>query len=249
MRLAEKTAIITGGAAGLGRATALLFAREGAQVSIADISVEAGAGLQSEIKQSGGAALAVPCDVSDEAQVEAAVAATLDEFGKIDILVNNAGVNATGDETIASLAPKEWDRVFSIQAKGAYLLCRHVIPSMKARGGGSIVNVSSNGALYGSDGGHAYRASKAALLSLTRTLAIELAGDNIRVNCLCPGAMDTPMRRQAAKARPVVSPSTVPLGRIADPLEIAYYILFLASDEASYVTGAVHIADGGRTAV
>jgi NAD(P)-dependent dehydrogenase (short-subunit alcohol dehydrogenase family) len=248
MRLAGKTAIVTGGASGLGRATALLFAKEGAQVAIADISVDGGA-VQAQITQSGGSALAVSCDVSDESQVRQAVEATLERFGKIDILINNAGVNALRDETIASLPLSEWDRAFSINALGPYLFCRHVIPSMKAQRQGSIVNVSSNGALYGSNGGHASRASKAALFSLTRTLAIELADDNIRVNCLCPGAMDTPLRQVAAKTRPVVSSTTVPLGRIADPREIAYFILFLASDEASYVTGAVHVADGGRTAV
>ena len=249
MRLAGKTAIITGGASGLGRATALLFAKEGAQVAIADVSVDGAAAVQAEITQSGGAALAVSCDVSDQAQVKQAVDATLDRFGKIDILVNNAGVNALSDETVDSLPLEEWDRAFSINALGPYLFCRHVIPSMKAQRQGSIVNVSSNGAIYGSNGGHASRASKAALFSLTRTLAIELADDNVRVNCLCPGAMDTPLRRLAAETRSVVSPTTIPLGRVADPQEIAYFILFLASDEASYVTGAVHVADGGRTAV
>ena len=249
MRLAGKTAIVTGGASGLGRATALLFAKEGAQVAVADISVEGGAAVQAEITRSGGAALALSCDVGEEAQVTQAVEATLDRFGKIDILVNNAGVNALSDETVASLPVEQWDRAFRINALGPYLFCRHVVPTMKAQGQGSIVTVSSNGAIYGSNGGHASRASKAALFSLTRTLAIELADDNIRVNCLCPGAMDTPMRRLAADTRPVVSPSTIPLGRIADPQEIAYFILFLASDEASYVTGAVHVADGGRTAV
>ena len=249
MRLKGKTAIITGGAAGLGKATALLFARECAEVAILDISADKGAHLAAEIERSGGAALAIGCDVGDETQVEHAITATLRRFGKIDILVNNAGVNAEGDETITSLRPAEWNRVFNVNAKGVFLCCQYAMPAMKAQKQGSIVNVASNGALYGTDGGHAYRASKAALLSLTRTLAIELASYNIRVNCLCPGAMDTPMRRLAAKTRPVVSPSTVPLGRIADPLEIASFVLFLASDEASYVTGAVHIADGGRTAV
>lgn len=249
MRLKEKTAIITGGAAGLGKTTALLFAGEGAEVAIVDISVDDGAQAADEIERSGGAAFAIGCDVADGTQVEHAIAATLNRFGKIDILVNNAGVNAVGDETIASMQSAEWDHVFNVNAKGVFLCCKYAIPAMKARQRGSIVNVASNGALYGADGGHAYRASKAALFSLTRTLAIELAGYNIRVNCLCPGAMDTPMRQLAAKTRPVVSPATVPLGRIADPLEIASFILFLSSDEASYVTGAVHIADGGRTAV
>ena len=249
MRLEGKTAIITGGASGLGKATALMFAKERADVVIVDISADDGARLAAEIEQSGGAALAIACDVSDETQVERAVTATLSRFGKIDILVNNAGVNAVGDETITSLRCAEWNRVFNVNAKGVFLCCQYAIPAMKAQKQGSIVNVASNGALYGTDGGHAYRASKAALFSLTRTLAVELASNNIRVNCLCPGAMDTPMRQLAAKTRPVVSPSTVPLGRIADPVEIASFILFLASDEASYVTGAIHIADGGRTAV
>lgn len=249
MRLKGKTAIITGGAAGLGKATALLFARERAEVAIVDISSDDGAHVAGEIEQAGGAAFAIACDVSDEAKVEQAIAATLNRFGKIDILVNNAGVNAVGDETIASLQSAEWNHVFNVNAKGVFLCCKYAVAAMKAQRRGSIVNVASNGALYGADGGHAYRASKAALLSLTRTLAIELASYNIRVNCLCPGAMDTPMRRLAARTRPVVSPDTVPLGRIADPLEIANFILFLASDETSYVTGSVHIADGGRTAL
>jgi NAD(P)-dependent dehydrogenase (short-subunit alcohol dehydrogenase family) len=172
----------------------------------------------------------------------------LGEFGRLDILVSNAGVNASGDSTIATVTSEEWERVFAVNAKGAFLCAQAAVPAMVAQREGSIVLVSSNGALYGSEGGHAYRASKAALLSLARTLAIELAPSNVRVNAICPGAMDTPMRREAAKFRPVVSPESVPLGRIADPEEVANCILFLASGEASYVTGTVFVADGGRTA-
>lgn len=248
MRLLGKTAIVTGGAAGLGRATAILFASEGAKVVIADISEEGGGLVAEEIRQAGGEAFAVPCDVRNEAQIERVVSMTIDRLGAIDILVNNAGVNAR-DDTISALSAEQWDLVYDVNIKGPFLFCRHVIPNMKSRHTGSIVNVSSVGAIFGSGGGHGYRSAKAGLLSLTRTLAIELAPDNVRVNCICPGGMYTPMRELAAKERPVMAAETIPLGRIADPMEIARCILFLASDDASYVTGATLIADGGRSVV
>jgi NAD(P)-dependent dehydrogenase (short-subunit alcohol dehydrogenase family) len=248
MRLEGKTALITGGGSGLGEATAILFANEGAEVIIADIVDEDGKYVEEKITGSGKTAMFVHCNVTDAAQVENAVKQGVDRFGTIDILVSNAGVNAVND-SLPHLELEEWDRVFNVNAKAHFLCCRHVVPAMKEQKYGSIVIVSSNGALYGAGGGYASRSSKGALLTLTRLLAIELASSNVRVNCVCPGAMDTPMRHEAAKIRPVVSPSTVPLGRIADPMEVAYCILFLASDEASYVTGTTLVADGGRVAM
>lgn len=249
MRLKGKTAIVTGAALGLGEATARLFADEGAKVVALDINEASVQAVADDISARGGTAVARRCDVTVEEDVAAVVAATCNQFGSIDILVNNAGVNARFDTTPSTLPLEEWDTVYNVNARGPFLLCRNVIPVMQAGGGGSIVNVSSVGAIFGSGGGHAYRSSKAALLSLTRTLAMEFASDNIRVNSLCPGAMDTPMRHVAAKERAVTTPGSVPLGRIAEPAEIARCILFLASEDSSYVTGATLIADGGRAVV
>lgn len=246
MRLAGKCAVITGGADGLGRATAQLFAKEGAAVVIADVSGEGASRAADQIRDAGGNAMGVNCDVTDEGQIQDAVRAAIDRFERIDVLVNNAGVNARGDQTYSTVTVEEWDRVHAVNARGPFLCCKHVLPHMQSQRRGSIVTVSSVGALYGSDGGHAYRASKSALLSLTRTLAMEVAPDNIRVNCVCPGPMDTPMRRWAAEERPVMTPADIPLGRIADPMEVANCLLFLASDEASYVTGITFVVDGGR---
>jgi len=249
MRLKDKVTLITGGGQGLGESTSILFAKEGSKVIIFDISEEAGKRLEAKIAELGKEAIFIKCDVSDELQVENSIKKVTDKYGRVDILVSNAGSNGK-DDTLADLKMEEWDRVFNINAKAHFLCCRYIVPLMKEQNQGSIIIVSSNGALYGQGGsGYAYRAAKGGLMSMTRLMSIELAQYNIRVNCLSPGAMDTPMRQRAAKIRPVVSPNTIPLGRIADPMEVANCVLFLASDESSYVTGHTLVVDGGRVVV
>jgi len=249
-RLTDKVVIVTGGGAGLGKACSELMAQEGAAVAVVDIAPGMAASTAAAIEASGGTALALECDVRDAESVRRTVALVAEWRGGIDALINNAGVNARNDETVASVQMDQWELVFDVNAKGTFLFAQAVVPHLLAQGrGGSIVNIASVGAIYGSGGGHAYRASKSALLSLTRTMAMELASRQIRVNCLCPGAMDTPMRHMAAKEREVITAGTVPLGRIASPLEIARCVLFLVSDDASYVTGAILVADGGRAVV
>jgi 3-oxoacyl-[acyl-carrier protein] reductase len=246
-QLQDKTALVTGAAVGLGRAIALLFAAAGARLVLLDLD-EAGVQAVASEVANGVPVVPVACDVSSESSVKQAVAQALNEFQQIDVVVNNAGVHLRNDTTALSLGEVEWERAFDVHAKGPFFVTRAVIPHMQERKVGSIVNVSSIGALYGSGGGHAYRASKAALLSLTRTLAIELAPYGIRVNALLPGAMMTPMREFAALERKVLQPEDVPLGRISDPQEVAQCALFLASDASSFVTGAFLVADGGQTA-
>ncbi len=248
MRLLDKVAIITGGGGEIGSAQARLFAGERARVVVADIVEERGESVASEIANGGGSALFVRLDVAVETDWEAAVRASVDRFGGIDVLVNNAGLYQT--EPIEHTDPATWQRVMAVNLDGAFLGTRAVIPSMRSRGGGSIVNVASTTALVGSKRSSAYGASKGALLSLSRHTAIQHAADGIRANTLVPGPVDTEMiaenlgtvqGREASVAR-------VPLGRQAAPSEIAYAALYLASDASSYVTGSHLVVDGGLTA-
>ena len=248
MRLANKVALISGGARGMGAVEARLFAREGAKVVIGDVLEEDGRQTEAAINDSGGECLFVKLDVADETSWAEAVAAAVTRFGRLDILVNNAGIARINrvEETTA----EEWDLVLDINAKGVFLGTKAAIPELRRAGGGSIVNISSIAGLVGGRTS-AYAASKGAVRLLTKSTAIQYAADGIRCNSVHPGVIESPMTqpimldtaagREAAAARH-------PMGRIGQPEDIAYGVLFLASDEASFMTGSELVIDGGLTA-
>jgi NAD(P)-dependent dehydrogenase (short-subunit alcohol dehydrogenase family) len=248
-RLENKVALISGGARGMGAAEARLFAREGAKVVIGDILEEEGRRTEAEINEAGGECLFLRLDVTSESDWQQAVAATVARFGRLDILVNNAGVLSVG--TLEDTTLQEWDRVMDVNTKGVFLGTKAVIPEMRRVGGGSIINISSISGLIGQDSIHpAYNASKGAVRLLTKSTAIQHAKDGIRVNSVHPGSVATPMTA-ARRADPELyrlSLSRIPLGRVAQPEEIAYGVLYLASDESAFVTGSELVIDGGFTA-
>lgn len=252
MRLAEKVAIVTGGANGIGRAICKLFAEEGARVVIADIDTEGGAESASEIKSAGGEALFVETDVSDEANVERMVDSAVSAYGTVDVLVSDAAAFVFGK--VEDVTEADWQKVFGVNVIGAAYCVKHVLPAMRTAGGGSIVIVASVSSFIAQPQFVPYNSSKGALLQLTRCLAMDLASDNIRVNCVCPGAVltDATERHRAFldedrdKFLEAAANASL-LKRIADPREIAYGALFLASNEASFVTGAPLMMDGGIT--
>jgi NAD(P)-dependent dehydrogenase (short-subunit alcohol dehydrogenase family) len=250
--LSGKAALITGGAAGIGRATALLLAREGVVVAIADMNVEAGQSVVAEITQAGGRAIFEPADVTSKADCKRATRRTIGEFGRIDILFNNAGIIRRA--TILDLSEEDWDRVMAVNVKGIYLLSREVIPQMQKQGGGSIINTASGWGLAGGAKAAAYCASKGAVVQLTKAMAVDHGPQNIRVNCICPGDTDTGMLRSEAQQlgeasdRFLSDAAKRPLGRVGSPDEIAQAVLYLASDASSFVTGTALVIDGGGLA-
>ena len=249
MRLENKVALISGGARGMGAAHAKLFAEEGAKVVIGDILEEEGLRTEAEINEAGGECLFVRLDVTSEADWQQAVAAAVTRFGKLDILVNNAGVVSRG--TLEDTTVEEWDRVMDVNAKGVFLGTKAAIPEMRRAGGGSIVNTSSISGNVGQDSLQpVYNASKGAVRIFTKSAAIQYAKDGIRVNSVHPGAVDTPMAgaRLADPELQKQADARNPLGRTAQPVEISYGVLYLVSDEASFVTGSELIIDGGYTA-
>ena len=252
MRLEHKVAIITGAGSGIGRAAALLFAAEGAKVVVADISNEAGGESVRQVRAQGGDAVWVQTDVCDAGQVERLVEETVARFGKLDVLYNNAGINLHA--TVTETREADWDRIMDVNVKSVYLTCHFAIPEMIRNGGGSIINTASAAAIVGLKSLCAYTASKAAVLGLTRNLAIDYAARNIRVNALCPGVTATEMTLRIIESEPdpVAARKRYDqgrlLGRMADPQEIARAALFLASDESSFMTGAPLVVDGGYTA-
>lgn len=252
MQLANKVALITGGASGIGRATALLFAREGATVMIADVNAKASAAAAEEIKQAGGRARFEPADVTQSADCRRVVEGTIREFGKIDVLFNNAGIICRA--TVLDLSEDDWDRVMAVNVKSIYLLSREVIPHMQKAGGGSIINTASGWGLTGGAKAAVYCASKGAVVLLTKAMAVDHGPQNIRVNCICPGDTDTAMLRNEARQlgeaddRFLAEAAKRPLGRVGSPEEIAQAVLYLASDASSFVTGTALVVDGGGLA-
>ena len=243
-RFADRVAIVTGGASGIGAATARALAREGARVVVADVDREAGSRVAEEI---GGRFERV--DVADEAGVGRLVDGTASTFGQLDVLVSNAFATAFG--AIASLEIADWNRTLAVTLTAVFTGLRAAVPALRASGGGAIVNVASISGLRGDRGLAAYNAAKAGVINLTRTAALELAPAAIRVNAVCPGLVDTPALRRALGRRPEREEAlrgAVPVGRLGRPEEIARAILFLASDEASYITGTTLVVDGGLSA-
>jgi NAD(P)-dependent dehydrogenase (short-subunit alcohol dehydrogenase family) len=251
MRLEGRVAIITGASSGIGKATALLFGREGAKVVVnySHSADEANEVVDSIIK-SGGEALAIKADVSKEHEVKSMIEETIKKYGKIDILHNNAGVELQKPITITN--EEEWNKVLDINLKGMFHCSKYAISYMKE--GGVIVNTASVAGLFGSANLSAYCASKGGVIALTKALALEYAPNKIRVNCICPGAIDTPMLRRFIDASPDPKAtekqftSMHPLGRLGQPEDIARAALFLASDSSSFITGHTLVVDGGFTA-
>ena len=255
MRLKDKVALVTGGGSGIGHATAVLFAAKGAEVVVSDLNEANALETVAEIKNGGGDATTLAGDVSKNTDAEAMVKGTVETYGTLDIVVNCAGVVA-GKALPAGASPEEvWDRVMDVNLKGTYLVTWHAVRAMEQSGGGSIINIASINGLVGypmglGGGFDAYVPSKGGVVQFTKNLAIDYGKKNIRVNCICPGHIDTnlirefiqdPERREWLEQR-------YPMGRIGRPEEVAYAALFLASDESSFVTGAPLIVDGGYTA-
>ncbi|MGB8580801.1 MAG: glucose 1-dehydrogenase [Candidatus Sulfotelmatobacter sp.] len=251
-QLQGKTAIITGGAGGIGRATALLFAREGAAVSIVDLNQEAGTALASEISTGGGRAIFERADVTRAADCRRVIERSTKQFGDVHVLFNNAGIIRRA--SVVEISEEDWDHVMAVNVKSVFLMSREVIPLMAKAGGGSIINTASGWGLAGGARAAAYCASKGAVVLLTKAMAIDHGGQNIRVNCICPGDTDTAMLRAEARQlgeaeNKFLSESAKrPLGRVGTADEIAQAALYLASDAASFVTGTSLVVDGGGLA-
>lgn len=251
MQLAGKVSIITGGASGIGRATALLFAREGAAVVVADVNQDAGQRVSEEIARSGGRSFFHVTDVTRAADCRLLVERAIGEFSRIDILFNNAGTIRRA--TVLDLREDEWDRVMAVNVKSIYLLSRETIPHMEKQGAGSIINTASGWGLAGGGKAAVYCASKGAVVLLTKAMAID-HGPRIRVNCICPGDTDTGMLQAEASQlgeatdRFLADAAKRPLGRVGTPEEIAQAVLYLASEASSFVTGTALVVDGGGLA-
>jgi cyclopentanol dehydrogenase len=249
MRLAGKVAFISGGARGMGATEAKLFANEGAAVAIGDVLEEAGKRTEAEINQSGGQALFVSLDVTSEQSWLDAIGATVTKFGRLDILVNNAGVSAHG--MIEFTTEADWDRVMDVNSKGPFLGTKAAIPEMRKSGGGSIINISSQLGLVGTEmSSPQYQSSKGAIRLLTKTTALQYAPDGIRCNSVHPGPVNTDMTADSRGNPENLGKMVgrIPMGRYGEPVEIANGVLYLASDESGFVTGSELVLDGGWTA-
>lgn len=252
MELESRVAIITGAASGVGRATAQLFAREGARVVVADFDEAGGQETVESIAASGGKAIFVRTDVARASDVDRLVQTAIHEYGQIDILHNNAGMFMV--KFLEDMTEEEWDRILNVNLKSIFLAVKFAVPHMKARRTGCILNTASTGSFLGQHRTPAYIASKGGVAMLTKTLALDYAAYGIRVNCICPGAVDTPMLRSHFQASPdpqraaELERQLIPMKRFLDPEEIAQAALFLASDRALGVTGTALVVDGGSLA-
>ncbi|WP_111719416.1 SDR family NAD(P)-dependent oxidoreductase [Homoserinimonas sp. OAct 916] len=252
MQLKNKKAIVTGGAGGIGRATALAFAAEGASVAVVDLQAEAGEKVAAEIRAAGGEAVAITADVSNEADVKRVIDTVVAEFGSVNVVFNNAGIIKR--KTATEIEVDEWDLVFGVNVRSIFLMCKHVVPVMTAAGGGAIVNTGSGWGLKGGGRALSYCASKGAVVNMTRALAIDHGPAGIRVNSVNPGDVNTGMLREEARQLAQSTDSFLaesadrPLQRMGEPEEVAAAVVWLASDAASYVTGSALVVDGGGIA-
>ena len=250
--LAGKVALITGGASGIGKATAQLFAREGAAVTIVDVNVEPGEAVSRAIGDDGGQAIFLRCDVTRASDCQAAVEKTISRFGRLDILFNNAGI--TRRASVLETSEEEWDWVMAVNVKSVFLMSKAAIPAMIESGGGAIINTGSGWGLVGGKDAVSYCASKGAVIQLTKAMALDHSPQKIRVNAVCPGDTETPMLADEARqlGRPyqaiLAESARRPLGRVGRPEEIAQAVLYLAGDGSSFVTGTTLLVDGGGLA-
>ncbi len=251
MEFENKIAVVTGAGMGMGKAIAAAFAQEGASVAVVDINTEAGNGAVKAIRAQGGQAIFIEADVSKAADAQRIAAKAVEAFGGIDILVNNAGIQHYGN--VVETTEEEWDRVLGVNLKSIFLCSQYCIPEIQKRDGGAVINIASVQGLASQARVAPYSASKGGAISLTRNMAIDFASSGIRVNCVCPGSIDTPMLRWAAELtddpqRAVQEWGEVHvLKRIGQPEEVAQVVLFLASNRSSFVTGAAYVVDGGLT--
>lgn len=254
-RLKDKVAIITGAGSGQGKASAEIFASEGAKVVIAEINEENGKAVEEKINNNGGEALFIKTDISNEENVKKTIDETMSKYDRIDILFNNAGIGYSAKDkytmdNLINTPLDDWKAIININLNGMYLMSKYVLPIMIEQKSGSIVNNSSMNALVGESGADAYTATKGGIVSLTRVMAKDYAKYNIRVNCIAPGAIETPMIAPVLDIPEVVAEfEKCPLGRVGQPEEIANAALFLVSEEASYITGVILPVDGGWNAV
>lgn len=250
-KLDGKVALITGAGSGMGQATALLFTAEGARIGVVDYIPAGGQETVRMITETGGEAVFIEADVSRAADAERMVRTVVDAFGRLDVLYNNAGISQRM-VSLAEITEEEWDHIVDVNLKGVFLGCKYAIPVMVSQGGGVIINTASASGVVGWAGLSAYSASKGGVVLLTKSMALEYGGKNIRVNCICPGVISTAMAEfppdMDEKTKGKIMRSQSPMGRMGLPKEIAQAALYLASDDSSYCTGVILMVDGGRTA-